>query len=407
MKHLFNTASEQGNLDVVKILVGRRECDLNVSDERGNTPLHTACKHGHYSTVEFLVADQRCHLNSKTSDFNTPLHLACSTKALRIIKLLLEMKCITNILNRKGETAEEISLNEDGDCLLHIACQWGDAAIVQYLITDQRCNPNIRNATNKLPLHIVSKLGNLDVVKVLVSSKECALNIPDDRGNTPLHTACKHGHHSIVEFLVADQRCQLNTKNIDFNTPLHLACYKKALRVIKLLLKMKCITNIPNNKSQTAEEIPLNEDGDCLLHIALQWGDADIVKYLVTDQKCDPNILNKNHLTPLLATIKCGKASVATALLQYAKCDLSLYDQDGNTALHLACIGGQTQPEMVKVAKELIISAAPLCVNSAGQTPIELTTNYELTSQNARQNIQYKLTLTCLLLVTLRLERAL
>ena len=33
---------------------------------------------------------------------------------------------------------------------------------------------------------------------------------------------------------------------------------------------------------------------------------------------------------------------------------------------------------MAKVAKNLIISVDPLCVNSAGQTPIELTTNYEL-----------------------------
>jgi len=76
--------------------------------------------------------------------------------------------------------------------------------------------------------------------------------------------------------------------------------------------------------------------------------------------------------------MKHGNAAVATALLQHAKCDLSLRDQAGNTALHLACISGQTQPEMVRLAKNLINFIDPLCVNSAGQTPIELTTNYEL-----------------------------
>ena len=104
----------------------------------------------------------------------------------------------------------------------------------------------------------------------------------------------------------------------------------------------------------------------------------DIIKYLVRYQKCDPNVQNKHHLTPLLATLKHGEPSVAAALLEHAKCDLSLRDQDGNTALHLACISGQAQQEMVKVAKKLIASADLLCVNSAGQTPIELTTNYEL-----------------------------
>ena len=49
-------------------------------------------------------------------------------------------------------------------------------------------------------------------------------------------------------------------------------------------------------------------------------------------------------------------------------------------SLHLACIGGKSQPEMVKLAKQLLTSTDidPLCVNNAGQTPIELTTNYQL-----------------------------
>ena len=409
----LHIASEQGYLDTIKALIGREECDLNVSDEKGNTPLHTACQHGRHSTVEYLVADQRCKLNSKNCEMNTPLHIACHTKALRIIRLLLDRKSSTNIPNKEGETAEVIPLNEDGDCLLHIACRWGNVDIVRYLITDQTYNPNVQNTSSNTPLNASSEHGNLDVIKILVSRKDCDLNVPNERGNTPLHTACKHGHHSTVEFLIADQKCQLNTQNREGETPLHiaighgnldmvnllvgsrecdlsitdergntpllLACHRKALAIVKLLIERKCSTHIPNKKGETAQEIPLNEDGDYLLHIAcLQWGDVAIIRYLVTDQKCDPNILNKYHLTPLLATIKHGKPSVAVALLQYAKCDLSLHDQAGNTALHLACIHGQTHPEMVKVAKNLIISADQLSVNSAGQTPIELTTNYEL-----------------------------
>ena len=510
----LHTASERGNLDVVKVLVSRKKCDLNAPDERGNTPLHTACKHGHHSTVECLVADQRCQVNARNRDGesplhsasehghvgtvkvlirrkecdlniqdergNTPLHLACHIKARNIVKSLLQKACSTNILNKKGETAERIPLNEGGDCLLHIACQWGDVDIVRYLIINQRCNPYVINTSKQTPVHTASERGNLDVVKVLVSKRECDLNTPDERGNTPLHTACKHGHHSTVEFLVADQRCQLNARNRDSesplhtasehghldtvkvlvsrrecdlniqdergntplhtackhghhstveflvadqrcqfkarnrdgesplhtasehghldtvnvlisrtecdlniqdergNTPLHLACHMKARNIAKSILQKACSTDIPNKKGETAERIPLNKDRDYLLHVACQWGDLDIIRYLVTEQKCDPNILNKHHLTPLLATIKHGKPSVAAALLQHAKCDLSLHDQAGNTALHLACIRGQTEPEMVKVAKNLIISADPLSVNNAGQTPIELTTNYEL-----------------------------
>ena len=172
--------------------------------------------------VEFLVADQRCQLNTQNSEMNTPLHIACNTKALRIIRLLLDRKCSTNIPNMKGETAQEIPLNKDGDCLLHIACQWGDVAIVRYLITHQSCNQNIKNHSKCIPLYTASKHGQMDVMKFLVSRGECDLNIPDERGNTPLHTACRYGHHSIVQFLIADQRCQLHAKNREGETPLHL-----------------------------------------------------------------------------------------------------------------------------------------------------------------------------------------
>ena len=82
-----------------------------------------------------------------------------------IIKLLLESRCSTNIPSKKGETAEDIPLSKDGDCLLHIACWWGDVNIVRYLITDEGCNPNVQNSTS---------------------------------GNTPLHNAAKYGHNDTI-----------------------------------------------------------------------------------------------------------------------------------------------------------------------------------------------------------------
>jgi len=275
---------------------------------------------------------------------NTPLHIACHTKALRIIRLLLDRKCSTNIPNKKGETAQEIPLNEDGDCLLHIACQWGDAAIVRYLITHQRCNQNVKNHSKRIPFHTASKHGQMDVIKFLVSREECDFNIQDEGGNTPLHTACKYGHHSTVKVLVADQRCQLNTKNSEMNTPLHIACHTKLLRIIRVLLERKCSTNIPNKKGETAQEIPLNEDGDCLLHIACQWGDAAIVSYLITHQRCNQNIKNHSKSIPLHTASKHGHLDVMKFLASREECDLNIPDERGNTPLHTACKYGHSIP---------------------------------------------------------------
>ena len=279
-----------GGTFAVKTLVGRKECELNIPDGKGNTPLHGACMYGRYSTVQILTADQRCQLNAQNEEGetalhiasvqgyletvkvlvrsdecnlnvadesgNTPLHSACKHGNTKTVRLLLDRRCGTNIPNKKRETAEYIPLNDNGDCLLHIACQWGDVSIVRHLIIDQRCNPNITNASGSTPLHIASEHNNLDVAELLVSRKDCGLNIPDKRGNTPLHRAC----------------------------------HMKALSVVKLLSEKGCSTSIPNDKSETAQEIPLNEDGDRLLHFACLRGDVAIVRHLITNERCNLNI---------------------------------------------------------------------------------------------------------------------
>ena len=411
--------------------------------------LHDAIKWGDLQEVIFLITNRICDVNTRDSHGNTPLHLACYSHSLDTVKFLLKTRCSTKIPNRKGEFARHIPLNKDGDFLLHIACQWDDVGIVRYLITNERCNPNVRSSiSDNTPLHIAAKYGQdhaivqllckeCDInaqnkegdtplhiaagwnktaeVSKLLLYRECNPNTQNKEGDTPLHLAASSNKPAVVSKLLAHQQIDVNAQNKKGNTPLHMACYRKSLDIIKLLLEGKCSTNIPNKKGETAQNIPLNEDGDCLLHIACQGGDVDIVSYLVIDERCNPNIqsstskntplhiavkcgqddtvvqllsyeecnpnvLNSDHLTPLVTAIKHNNLLIATVLLQHKECDPTLFDQHGNTPLHLAFISGETQPEMVELAKQLLISVDvdPMCVNNAGQTPIELTTNYQL-----------------------------
>ena len=335
----LHIAAKYGQDDTIVKLLLYKKCNPNAQNKDGDTPLHLAVSLNKTAVVSKLLAHQQIEVNAQNKEGNTLLHLACHKRSLGVVKLLLEMRCSTTIPNHKGKTAQDIPLNEDGDHLLHIACQWGDVDIIRYLITDERCNTNVQSYTSE---------------------------------NSPLHTVVKF--EQISQLLARN----LNVQNKKGNTPLHTACDRRSLHIIKLLLEMRCSTTIPNNKRKTAQDIPLNEHGDRLLHIACQWGDVDIIRYLITDERCDPNVLNKDHLTPLLTAIKHDNPKVAIALLQHSKCDPTLCDPHGNTPLHLACIGGETHPEMVELAKQLLTFVDPSCVNSAGQTPIELTTNYQL-----------------------------
>ena len=417
----LHDACKRGDLEKVTFLLSD---DINLNTD-GESPLHIACKYGHLEIVQLLHKSRKCHLNIQNSIGHTPLHVACKRKSLNIVKFLLERRCSTNIPNKKGETAQDIPLNEDGDCLLHIACQWGDVDIVKYLITDEKCNSNVQNLSKNTPLHIASKHCQILLIPRLLSSEECNPNAQNENGDTPLHIAVRDNvtpaifqlltnkkcdpnvknkdgdtplHIAVrresksrisqlltsvnfttpsISQLLSSKRCDPNLQNKDGNTPLHIACNRNFLNIILLLLKMRCSTNIPNKKGETAQDIPLNENGDCLLHIACQMGDVGTVRYLITEG-CDPNVGNNDHLTPLLTAINHNNPTVATALLQHMDCDPTLCDQHRNTPLHLACIGGETQPEMVEVAKQLLTYVDPLCVNNAGQTAVELTTNYQL-----------------------------
>ena len=115
--------------------------------------------------------------------------LPAIVNSAEVIRLLLERRCCTNIPNNKGETAQQLPLNEDGDFLLHLACQWGDVGIVRYLTTNESCDPNIQNFCMNTPLHIALKHDRSQTIVQLLSCEECNPNVCNKEGDTPLHIA--------------------------------------------------------------------------------------------------------------------------------------------------------------------------------------------------------------------------
>ena len=379
----LDDACERGDLEVVTSLLSNEECDINAHNTRGESPLHIACKYDHLEIVKILLKNQQCDLNTQNRHGDTPLHLACSSKSLGIVRLLLEKKCSTNIPDKKGETAQNIPLNEDGDRLLHIACQWGNVDIVRYLITDESCDVNIQNTHLNTPLHLACYLKNISITRLLLEQKcntiilnkkgKIARDIPlNEDGDCLLHIACQWGDVNIVKYLTIDQRCVLSIQNTLLNTPLHIACYLRLPNIIRLLLERKCSTNIPNEKSETAQDIPLNEDGDYLLHIACRWGDVNIVKYLIIDQRCVLSIQNTHLNTPLHIACYLRLPSIIRLLLEQ-KCSTNIpnkkgeiaqnipLNEDGDCLLHVAC-----QWDDVNIVKYLIIDQR--CVLSTRNT---------------------------------------
>ena len=240
--------------------------------------------------------------------------------------------------------------------------------IVRYLINDERCNPNAQSSTSEnTPLHIASQYGQDDIIVQLLSCEECDPNMQNKEGDTPLHIAVRENRTPTISQFLTSKRCNPNVQNKEGDTPLHIAVWKNRTSVIsQLLANEQCNPNLQDM------------EGDTPLHIAVKENITPAISQLLNNKQCNPNVQNNDYLTPLLIAVNHKNSSAATALLQHKDCDPTLCEPHGNTPLHLACIGGETQSEMVKVAKLLLTSVDPSCVNNAGQTPIELTTNYQL-----------------------------
>ena len=360
-------AAKYGQGDTMAELLSCKECNPNVQNKESDTPLHITVRQNKIAAISQLLVHKQCNMYLQNREGDTPLHIACYNKSLDIIKLFLTKRCSTNIPNKKGETAQDIPLNEDGDCLLHIACQWGDVDIVKYLINDERYDHNVQSSTSgNTPLHIAAKYGQGDTIVELLSCKKCRSNAQNKKGDTPLHIAVRQNKIAAISQLLAHQQCNPNVKNRDGDAPLHIAAkYGQDDTIAELSFK-------------ESDSNAQNKDGDTPLHTAASKHQLSAIPKPPTTKQCNLNILNNYYLTPLLIAIKHNNSVVATALLQHKECDATLCDQHGNTPLHLACTGGETHPEMVEVAKQLLTSVDPSCVNNAGQTPIVLTTNYQL-----------------------------
>ena len=382
-------------------------CDPNVINHAGNTPLHVACKQKAVQCVKYLVEERGCDVSVQNGNGELPLHVAASTKSINAVKLV--GYCEVN------------STTESGDTPLHIACRKGNPKIVQYLVKELNCDPDIQNKYGELPLHIACTQASLEIVQ-LVSN--CDPNKKTSTGDTALHFACCRASFQKVSYLLEQVSCNPDIQNAKGETPLHIACQKQDLQTIKLIgkfvhnpnlvtpsgdtplhvalknikrfspaakdiIKYLTITRSCNQTiANSAGELPLHlackcsvefvelvskcninsqtTDGNTPLHIACKEKKTDIVKYLTETKHCDVNIQDQKGESPLHIACKEKKMEIIKCLIQTKKCDPNIQNQKGEMPLHIACGWGN-----LKMAR-LVCKCNMNAVTTTGDTPLHL-----------------------------------
>ncbi|XP_048248341.1 serine/threonine-protein phosphatase 6 regulatory ankyrin repeat subunit B-like isoform X2 [Haliotis rufescens] len=298
-------AAVQGHQSLFDLLVSK-QADLTLVDKSGDSVLHHACLGGNKAIVQHLVSSS--NINTRGHNGQTPVMMAAAQGHQSVFDLLV------------SKQADLTLVDNDGDNILHHACEGGNKAIVQHLVSPS--NINIRGHHGRTQVMMSALKGDQSVFDLLVS-KQADLTLVDKDGNSVLHLACAGGNKAIVQHLVSPSN--INTRGHHGRTPVMMSALKGHQSVFDLLV------------SKQADLTLVDNDGDNILHHACEGGNKAIVQHLVSPSNI--NIRGHHGRTPVMMSALKGDQSVFDLLVS-KQADLTLVDKHGNHALHIACEGG-------------------------------------------------------------------
>jgi len=307
-------AAYEGNLILVRQLVGSG-VGIDAKDSMdGAGPLHLACAGGHLPIAKYFFEELNVDLESVTNDGATPLCLAVS------------------------------------DGMLHV---------VQYLV-EKGANPSHRLAYGTTPLILACIRGHLEIVKFLVEHCKVDVSASTKIGECSLFLAGQEGHYHLVEYLITVGHADVNQERNDGIAPLNNAVWEGHLDIVQLLIKHGAILDGQDFNGQTA------------LHVASEKGSGPMVSTLLWSRAMVDAKDNAGS-TPLCVAASRGKLNVAVLLLE-AGANPAESGWNGNTPLHLACWCGH-QKVVSLLQQNISAEAWHLMINKKncfGYTPLHL-----------------------------------
>lgn len=173
---VLHWAAVMGRERLVQLLLNHKDCELDVEDDSGATPLLLATLKGSYPVCLQLL-DRGANVNHRNKNGHSSTKYAGSKNHQRILQLLLERGGDVNARDNIGETplhrvasmenAECLRLildhatmpiqidlqNSEGNTALHLSCEATDATCALMLI-DRGASTDILNKAKLSPLDV-------------------------------------------------------------------------------------------------------------------------------------------------------------------------------------------------------------------------------------------------------------
>ena len=239
------------------------------------------------------------------------------------------------------------------------ACSKGDVELVNEYISkskDVLFLVNQKDSFMNTPLHIASSHGHLDIVKILVEN-DANVNVLNYRKMTPLHFSSMFGYIELTKVLL-NTKVSINEQDQTGASALAYACAKGHKEIAKLL--------IDNGADIYSKMRFLEFDGhtDTLepIYFACKNGHLEIVRYLLNERNCSPNLCGNSLVTPLHVACQFGKFEIVEELINKGAL-VNKTDFNDFTPLHEACAYTKfraSEDNLLKIVKLLIKNGAKI-----------------------------------------------
>jgi ankyrin repeat protein len=237
----FSLAAENGILDSVKMLLAAG-ASLNTVNQWNRTPLDLAAREGHDDVVAYLLAQ---HADLTAGDpTSPPLSYAVWKDHLSTATLLLNAGAPVTVADRaKGP-------GKTWGTLMQNAIYTGDLAVIDLLLDHGGDLNEADSHGNTALFAAITRSHDVAFIRHLLE-KGADPNVPDREGWTPFTSSVTYGTPEIVRLLL-DHGARLNTQDLRGRTVLMIVAGFNNEKDVRELLENDADVNVADKTGETA-----------------------------------------------------------------------------------------------------------------------------------------------------------